>query len=55
MDYGLRRGQSAAEARADARLGVAVTRGLLLDLVGTGNRAAVDEAYARYLQLYGMS
>jgi AcrR family transcriptional regulator len=38
-------------ARADARLGVAVTRGLLLDLVATGNRAAVDAAYVRYLQL----
>ena len=31
-------------ARAFARLGIAVTRGLLLDLLATGNRAAVDAA-----------
>ena len=37
-------------ARADARLGVAVVRGLLLDLLATGDRAAVDEAYERFLQ-----
>jgi AcrR family transcriptional regulator len=52
VEYGVRRGQSVEAARADARLGVAVTRGLLLDLVGTGNRAAVDEAHRRYLELY---
>jgi AcrR family transcriptional regulator len=37
-------------ARADARLGVAVVRGLLLDLLATGDRAGVDEAYERFLQ-----
>jgi AcrR family transcriptional regulator len=37
-------------ARADARLGVAVVRGLLLDLLATGDRDAVTEAYERYLQ-----
>jgi AcrR family transcriptional regulator len=36
-------------ARADARLGVAVVRGLLLDLLATGDRAGVDEAYERFL------
>ena len=36
-------------ARADARLGVAAVRGLLLDLVATGDRAGVDEAYERFL------
>lgn len=36
-------------ARADARLGVAVVRGLLLDLVATGDRAGVDEADERFL------
>ena len=36
-------------ARADARLGVAVVRGLLLDLLATGDRAAVTEAYERFL------
>jgi AcrR family transcriptional regulator len=51
-DYGVSRGLPLDTARADARLGVAVTRGLLLDLVATGDRAAVDEAYRRYLQMY---
>jgi AcrR family transcriptional regulator len=37
-------------ARADARLVVAVVRGLLLDLVATGDRAAVTEAFERFLQ-----
>ncbi|HSS88256.1 MAG TPA: TetR/AcrR family transcriptional regulator [Streptosporangiaceae bacterium] len=37
-------------ARADARLAVAVVRGLLLDLLATGDRAGVTEAYERYLQ-----
>lgn len=38
-------------ARADARLGVAVVRGLILDLLATGDRAGVDEAYERFLAL----
>ncbi len=50
--YGINRGLPPKTARADARLGVAVTRGLLLDLVATGDRAGVDEAYQRYVQLY---
>ena len=33
-----------AEPHAIARLGIAVTRGLLLDLLATGDRAAVDAA-----------
>jgi AcrR family transcriptional regulator len=37
-------------ARADARLGVAVVRGLLLDLLATGDRAGVTAAYERFLQ-----
>src|SRR5262249_43439848 len=36
-------------APADARLGVAVVRGLLLDLLATGDRAGVAEAYERFL------
>jgi len=36
-------------ARADARLGVAVVRGLLLDLLATGDRAGTTEAYERFL------
>jgi AcrR family transcriptional regulator len=42
-------GRDEAEARAEARLGVAVTRGLLLDLLATGDREAVDAAMERYI------
>jgi len=42
-------GRDEADARAEARLGVAVTRGLLLDLLATGDREAVDEAMDRYI------
>jgi AcrR family transcriptional regulator len=42
-------GQPEAQARAEARLGVAVTRGLLLDLLATGDREAVDAAMERYI------
>jgi len=38
--------------RVDARLLVAVTRGLLLDLLATGDRDAVDAAMARFSALY---
>jgi AcrR family transcriptional regulator len=43
-------GADQATARADARLGVAITRGLLLDLLATGDREGVTEAFERYLQ-----
>jgi AcrR family transcriptional regulator len=46
-------GDDEASARADARLAVAVTRGLLLDLLATKDRAGVDEAFERYLTLAG--
>jgi hypothetical protein len=36
-------------ARAFARLGIAVTRGLLLDLLATGDRAAVDAAMEHWI------
>jgi AcrR family transcriptional regulator len=39
-------------ARAHARLGVAVTRGLLLDLVATGDVAAVDAAMEAFIAVY---
>jgi AcrR family transcriptional regulator len=38
-------------ARARARVGLAVFRGLLLDLVGTGDRAGVDAAFEAYAAL----
>jgi AcrR family transcriptional regulator len=43
-------GRPEAEARAEARLGVAVVRGLLLDLLATGDRAGVDAAMERYVE-----
>jgi AcrR family transcriptional regulator len=42
-------------ARAGARLGLAVFRGLLLDLVGTGDRAGVDAAFEVYAALVSQS
>ena len=36
-------------APAEARLGVAMVRGLLLDLLATGDRTGVTEAYERFL------
>jgi AcrR family transcriptional regulator len=50
--YAIQRGVPAEAARADARLGVAVIRGLLLDLLATGNRSGVDEALERYIAQY---
>jgi AcrR family transcriptional regulator len=45
-------GASEASAHIDARLGMAVVRGLLLDLLATGNRDAVTEAFERFVRLY---
>ncbi len=39
-------------ARTHARLGLAVTRGLLLDLLATGDRAGVDEALEIFADRY---
>ena len=50
-DAGHRTGDPATVA-ADARLGVAVMRGLLLDLLATGDRRRVDEALDRFADLY---
>ncbi len=44
-------GVSPALARARARAGLAVFRGLLLDLVGTGDRAGVDAAFEAFAAL----
>ena len=40
------------EARAEARLALAVTRGLLLDLLATGDLDAVNAAMGRFTELY---
>jgi AcrR family transcriptional regulator len=50
--YAIERGVPAEQARADARLGIAVTRGLLLDLLATGNHQAVDAALERFIAQY---
>jgi AcrR family transcriptional regulator len=39
-------------ARAHARLGIAVTRGLLLDLLATGDVADVDDALDAFIDVY---
>ena len=41
-------------ARADARLAVAVVRGLILDLLATGDRKGVTDAFDRYLGRVGL-
>jgi AcrR family transcriptional regulator len=46
---GVAQGLPEPQARAEARLGVAVVRGLLLDLLATGEREAVDAAFERYI------
>jgi hypothetical protein len=50
-----RYGVDRQEFRADTRLAVAVIRGLLLDLLATHDRAAVDAAFERYVHLYDYS
>jgi AcrR family transcriptional regulator len=44
-------GMDEPTARAQARLGIAVTRGLLLDLLATGDREGVDAAVERWIAL----
>lgn len=48
----VRLGFTEVEARAEARLSLAVARGLLLDLLATGDRAGVDTAVEAYLARY---
>ena len=47
-----REGMTPARARAHAHQGIAVTRGLLLDLVATGNRRDVDRAMKLQIEMY---
>jgi AcrR family transcriptional regulator len=51
-DLADRYGATRDEFRVDTRLGIAVVRGLLLDLLATHDRAAVDAAFERYIRLY---
>lgn len=50
-EIGRRQGLSPAQARAEARLMVAVARGLLLDYLATGDRAGATEALERFVSL----
>jgi AcrR family transcriptional regulator len=52
VEYARQRGLDPEVARVDARLAVAVCRGLLLDLLATGDRVAVDAAVERYHAQY---
>ncbi len=49
-DIWVKAGMDSSTARAEARLAMAVTRGLLLDLLATGDRDGAAEAFERYLQ-----
>ncbi len=42
-------GLTEAQARAETRLGIAVIRGLLLDLLATGDTAGADAAHEAYV------
>jgi AcrR family transcriptional regulator len=46
--FAIELGMPAGTARANARLWVAVARGLLLDLLATGDRRGVDEALEQF-------
>jgi AcrR family transcriptional regulator len=46
-------GYDREQARTTARLGLAVVRGLLLDLLATGQRDEVDAAFELFLSRYG--
>lgn len=50
----VRQGADKASARIQARLHLAVARGLLLDLLGTEEREEVHQAYDQYLRLVGL-
>ncbi|MGH3097176.1 MAG: TetR/AcrR family transcriptional regulator [Streptosporangiales bacterium] len=53
--FGVRHGLPEATARSYARLGLAVTRGLLLDLLATGDEAAVDDAMETFIATYSQA
>lgn len=54
IDLCVRAGLPADEAPAYARLGLAASRGLLFDLLLTGDRAGVDEASALLNRLFSL-
>jgi AcrR family transcriptional regulator len=50
-EVGISMGLPRATAEASARLGIAVTRGMLLDLLATRNREGVDAAMEHWIEL----
>lgn len=52
VDSVVRQGFPPEEARVNARLGLAVTRGLLLDLLATGDRTGVYKAFDRFVTMF---
>jgi AcrR family transcriptional regulator len=50
-EYWRRHGLTPAKARAQSRLGLAVIRGLLLDLLATKDRRGVDAALEAFIQM----
>jgi AcrR family transcriptional regulator len=51
-ELALRNGSAPAVARADARFGLALTRGLLLDLLATGDRQGADDVMDQFVAAY---
>jgi AcrR family transcriptional regulator len=51
-EAGMRRGYSERDARANARLGLAVVRGLLLDLLATGDHKGCTDAMEAFIRSY---
>lgn len=54
VELAARRGVPPQMARVRARIGLAVTRGLLLDLLATGDREGVDQAMEEFLSTVDM-
>lgn len=52
IEVNLRNGMPRDQAEPAARVGLAITRGLLLDLLATGDRKAVDAAMEHFLANY---
>ncbi|EQD30523.1 transcriptional regulatory protein, partial [mine drainage metagenome] len=53
VELARRHGVPTKDARAQARLGLAVIRGLLLDLLATGDRQGVDDAMELHIASLG--
>lgn len=51
-EWNRRQGIPSPAAQATARLGVAVARGLLLDLLATGDRESVEAAMEQFIAMY---